>query len=283
MSRPSKPNHDTPSTSHSVFAEPHLNLPPPSSQPPSTPAGKDDALSYASPGTPSALDAYTHGAAAEPSVTGQADIPTPQESVWHEPALTPTATPPSELPYAQFLRDGKMQTSWFKSWAATCLVVLAAGPWAVLGAFWNASATPSQILSVTLFGPACEEVMKVAALSLLLERRPFFFHSGAQILFAGAACGLNFAVIENFLYLFVYIPKASSELWLWRWTICIALHVGCCSVTAIGLTRTWRRSLADSAPPSLGSTTPWLVAAILVHCLYNTAVLILEKTDILKF
>lgn len=263
-------------------------------------------VEYATPSTPSPADAHLHSVFSEPAITGLYGVPParvgeegvgnevvfsgralppePEASVWHEPALAVGAARPDELPYARFLREGSSHTSLLKSWMIVAALSLAAGPWAVFGAFWNASATYSQILATTLFGPTCEEVMKIAALTLALERRPYLFRSTSQIRLTGLAGGVCFAFIENLLYLYVYFPNASASLWVWRWSACVLLHTTCSMIAAQGLAGEWKAAMDSRSPLSLSASTPrWLLAAILLHVAYNTTMIVLEKTHLLEF
>ena len=45
---------------------------------------------------------------------------------------------------------------------------------------------------------------------------------------------------------------------VWRWTVCVLLHVGCTTLSGIGLTRVWRVThiAADAAERCLGITLP---------------------------
>ena len=124
-------------------------------------------------------------------------------------------------------------------------------------------------LAIAVAGPVAEELAKIAAPLMMLEKRPWLFSSGASLAGLCALSGLVFATIENLVYFFVYIQDPTPEIVLWRLFACTALHVACASLSGFGLARAWRRAAAarGAAEPSLA--TPWIVAAMAVHGAYN--------------
>ncbi len=93
---------------------------------------------------------------------------------------------------------------------------------------------------------------------------------------AVAASGLVFAVIENLLYLNVYIEDPTPEIRAWRWIACTILHVLCCLITSIGLVRIWRHTNKHATQPGFALGAPLLIAAVVVHGLYNLSALMIE-------
>jgi RsiW-degrading membrane proteinase PrsW (M82 family) len=158
---------------------------------------------------------------------------------------------------------------------------MAAGPWAVLGACFGAGGQDGlhallNVTAIVLVGPIMEEVMKAAAAGWAVETRPYWFTSAPAVIICCAAAGLSFSLIENLLYLNVYI--ADPEPWIawWRWTVCTALHTGCSTIAGLGLARVWRRTITTGTRPDLSAGTPWLIAAIVLHGLYNALAVALE-------
>lgn len=181
--------------------------------------------------------------------------------------------------YAAWLQDRVQNTPLSRTWWVTLLLLLAGGPWAVFGAFWNAGTMGA--LGMVVVGPAIEEVMKVALIALLLETRPYLLRSRTQVLLAAGGAGLAFAAIENALYLLVYIPNPTAEIIIWRWTVCVALHVGCSLVAGVGAAHAWHRTVTELRRPREPVTLFWLVLAIAIHGLYNGTVLVLELSGTL--
>ena len=199
-------------------------------------------------------------------------------SVWDEPVLDPAlaaAHPPDGLDYATWIERGRQRTSSAFTWALTAAAILLAGPFAVMGAMTTSGETAFALLRLTVFGPLAEEMLKVGLPLLVVERRPYWFRSSAQILFAAIGGSLAFAAIENLLYLNAYLADPSDLLVAWRWSVCVALHVGCSLLAGLGLTRMWRLLWQQRRRPRFGVAAPWFIAAIVIHGTYNLVALLL--------
>jgi len=160
-----------------------------------------------------------------------------------------------------------------KSALAIVLVALLGGPFAIIGAFL---ANVEGLLSTVVFGPTVEEVLKIGLLAILVETRPYLLSSSLQIRFAAFLSAFTFAAVENLLYIHVYIADPPDSLVLWRWTVCVALHVAATSIAAQGLVRAWTRSRETQKRPTLDHAYAWLFYAILLHAAYNFAVTVWE-------
>jgi len=195
-----------------------------------------------------------------------------EHTVWSEPALSvDLAGTPGEdqLTYPSWLKENIRETTFLKSWWITLLVALAAGPWGVAGAMADSGGSSFGLLMLAVFGPVAEEITKVAAALWVVEKRPFFFRSFGQILICAACGGLAFAAIENVIYTRVYFPEHTPEFSQFRWTVCVALHMGCSSIAGIGLVRIWRATMRDLSPPRLALGVPWFITAMVIHGVYN--------------
>ena len=160
-----------------------------------------------------------------------------------------------------------------RGWRLAFLLMLAGGPWAILGAFYAGGAG---LLAIVVWGPVSEEIMKVAILATIIEFRPFRFTSRAQIHLAAMGGGLGFAIIENLVYLNIYIPDPDDTIILWRWTVCVALHVGCSLVASLGIARMWSRSLTEVERPRMAIAFRSVLIAIVIHGTYNGLALALS-------
>ena len=181
----------------------------------------------------------------------------------------PACSAPAGAGYAEWLVKRREGAGVARPWAVTLGLALLAGPWAVVGAFYGSGETAFSILAIVVFGPVVEEMMKVAVATYVVEKRPYLFTSRAQIMFAGLAAGVAFASIENLLYLGVYIPHPTVGMVRWRWSVCVAMHVGCSLVASLGLARVWRDAWKRLARPRLTLAYPYLVAAVVIHGTYN--------------
>ena len=245
-----------PSTDPSVHAEPHLR----GDEPPLSPAP-----------APRGVPARSGG-------EGAASVE-PDASVWDEPVLSQElagAVPAEAMTYVRWCAEARARTSVARTWLVTVAVALLAGPWAVLGAFLSGQGGFGAVILVAVLGPCAEEVLKVSAPLCVVERWPFLFRYRVQIMLCAVLSGLVFAAIENVLYLYVYVPNPMPWLVLWRWTVCVALHTGCSLIAGLGVMRMWNVATARRTRPKASLALPALVAAIVLHGLYNATALVWE-------
>jgi hypothetical protein len=207
-----------------------------------------------------------------------------EHTVWDEPtAPIELAGPPGEdqVTYARWLVQKIAATPYEASLFTTAALVLLAGPWGIFGALWEGMTSGSAgagILAVVVFGPVTEEIMKIALALWIVEKRPYLFKSIWQILVAAAAGGLMFGVIENLMYLNVYVPGATLKLARFRWTVCTGLHISCSFVAGVGVARIWVHTMRTHTPPHLGRGMPWFATAMLGHGLYNLFATVAQST-----
>ncbi|MEX2607418.1 MAG: PrsW family glutamic-type intramembrane protease [Kiritimatiellia bacterium] len=198
---------------------------------------------------------------------------TPIESVWMEPSQQADGNP---RPYADWYATQKTRTTLLSSWRLTLLLSLIAGPLAVFSAFFTQGPGAGFLLLVVA-GPLIEEIGKIMGPLMVVERNPARFSTRSQILLCALASGLVFSIIENFLYLHVYIPDPSPSLIRWRWTVCVALHTGCSFIAGWGVTNIWSESDRTREPPKLETGAPLLITAVVLHGLYNFLALMLDS------
>ncbi|MFO7901358.1 MAG: PrsW family glutamic-type intramembrane protease [Pirellulaceae bacterium] len=118
------------------------------------------------------------------------------------------------------------------------LFVVAAGSLlAVPGVFAGMFINRTSFLGPIVAGPLMEEILKPAGIVILLTRRPYLKLKGIVGILAGAFSGLTFAAIENLIYLEIYVPEHDRRYVVWRWTVCVGVHVICSAVVGYGLAR----------------------------------------------
>lgn len=192
--------------------------------------------------------------------------------------------PSNATSYAVWLRARQAETSEAKSWGVAIVLALLGGPWAVITALMGADpmtfTAGAMLLLVVVFGPLTEEVMKVGLVLWAVETRPYLFRRVDQIQLATIGAALVFAVIENLIYLNIYIPNASLLMVLWRWTVCVALHIGCTLVATRGLVAVWQRATTESRRPQLDQGLRWIVIAAIIHAAYNFTAVALEYANV---
>ncbi len=176
--------------------------------------------------------------------------------------------------FADWLRIHQARVSEDQSWFITFAAAAIGGPQAIITVLLAMMAEYG-LMAVIVFGPVAEEVMKVGAVMMIVETRPYFFRHRIQIFLAALFSAFGFAVIENILYLNVYIPEPSAKMVLWRWTVCVMLHVGCTAIAVQGVARVWTATMTQGKSPDLGPAMRWLAAAIILHGCYNAVVTIL--------
>lgn len=208
----------------------------------------------------------------EPAHVGPARPDSEGPSVADEPGLTWRDLDPAEhQAYRHRLQEKLAGTPWWWKLGVVLAAAIAAGPFAVFGAFYKTLLGDGGfgIFAIVVVGPALEEVLKVACILWIVERRPWWVPGAWAILFVGATAGLVFAAIENVLYLRVYFPDHEPALATWRWTINVALHTGCSLMAAVGVAKIWKDVMQRGREAEISRGFPWLVAAIVTHGTYN--------------
>ncbi len=218
-----------------------------------------------------------------------------EHTVWDEPALSPELLPErsnDRLTYAKWLEQRIAATPASRTWWVTLAVVLASGPWGVLGSLLSGRSGLWGIVAVTVAAPVTEELMKVAAALWVIEKRPYLFRMPFQILLCTLAGGLAFAFFENLMYLRFHTSHFHdagstagyyAQYATWRWTVCTGLHATCSFFSGLGLARMWSHAVANRTRPQIAHAAPMIVAAMIGHGLYNAAVSVAELSGWLQF
>lgn len=258
--RPSKIDEPEPiSTNHSVFDEPWMK--PQSGSADASGGAYANGGSYSSGNAAPGHEAQLSAA----NATGEEA----ERSVWDEPGISSTLAgnvPDDAVTWYRWYCDQVALRNPIMPWLVTVGIAVTAGLLAIPGAMIF---TPTSMLAVVFAGPLTEEILKIALAIWVVEKRPWLFSSSAQILFCGLCAGLGFSIVENFIYLFVYIPNPTIEIAVWRWTVCVALHVGCSTIAAAGVAKIWHQFQVEQRMPQLIDGSRLLTAAIVIHGTYN--------------
>lgn len=250
-----------PSNDHSVFDEPHLTGEKFSNDPTESKAQRE-------------LESEKQ------TLEQQVD-----QSVWDEPGISPTLSgeiPQDEITYQKWLRLKEVSTSTGKTWLFAILFAFIAGPWALLGSIWGSGQSFFSAMLVIFFGPAVEEMMKIGTALLVVEKKPYLFKSPFQILICVLAGAVCFSVVENLLYLNIYIKDPSNSIIAWRWSVCVALHTGCSFFASLGLLKIWKTTQKHKTRPKVSLAFPYIVTAVIIHGSYNFLALILEVAGVFR-
>jgi len=172
-------------------------------------------------------------------------------------------------------------TSW-RWYALAPLIALAGGVFGIPAAMYN-EFLHGTILVAFVGAPIIEESLKPSGIYLLLGKRPEVLRSQLYTASLTALGGLAFALIENLLYLEVYWPHLSAEqgdpsssLVLWRYTVCVALHVTCSFIFGLGINEKLKASVKGEIK-FLSTGKRFFITAIVLHGLYNITAVILES------
>jgi hypothetical protein len=107
----------------------------------------------------------------------------------------------------------------------------------------------------------------------VVEVKPYLFKRVEQIQLATVGAAAIFAAVENVLYLNVYIPNPSVGDYLWRWTVCVAMHTGCTLIATRGIVAVWTQCVEQRRKPRIGQAASYIVTAAIVHGAYNAGVM----------
>ena len=201
------------------------------------------------------------------------------QSVWDEAGMSAELAgeiPSDALTWYRWYSKQVGATSGLQTWLTTLGVVLVGGVFAVFGTFATQSVFGGHLIGATVIGPTTEEIMKIALPLWLVEKRPWLYRHHIQILVSTWTSGMAFAAVENLVYLNIYVSNPSAELVIWRWTVCVLLHSGCSVIAGIGLCRIRRQFQRKRQMPALSDGARWILAAIVIHGIYNGIVTLLE-------
>jgi len=219
----------------------------------------------------------------EPARASTVPEATYEESVADEPSLSWRVIDRTAAPgFAEHLALMRRTVSPITQWLIVLGAAVVAGPFAVFGAFFKAAVGEHGwgYVAIVIVGPVIEEILKIVAAMWIVERKPWLIPNAGAILLIGVMGGLGFAAIENLMYLNVYFPDHGPGLAWWRWTVAVALHIGCSFLAACGVAKMWRAVLATRRPADLSVAFGWILAAILIHGGYNAFAVIIETVGI---
>ncbi|MAX27014.1 MAG: hypothetical protein CMJ19_21170 [Phycisphaeraceae bacterium] len=192
-----------------------------------------------------------------------------------------------ELGYASWLQYKAAQVSAIQSWLFLAVLAFVSGPLAIVGTLWQTVQVQSGLdvfglLGVIMIAPMIEEIMKVLAIALVAELKPYWVCTPGQIVICAALSGLGFAVIENAMYLLVYINHPTPAIIAWRWSVCVALHVGCSTIVGTGVANVWQRTMLTAQRPQVPFQLNRLTLAIIIHASYNALATLLELAGVFQ-
>lgn len=242
---------------------------------------------------PSAPDPSAHeSSGVEPSGS---ETPLPEPSATEPQAPEPPY--PTQSPASLVGGGTEPERTSYSRLGFTGVLVIAAGSLLAIPGVTVESVTAPLYFGPILAGPLLEEILKPAGLLILLGRDPQLRIAPIVGAVAGAFSGLVFAALENAVYFNIYNPDHSPEYAVWRWTVCVALHVLCSALVGYGLARARATPLepgeeyrlVGAAAPHLldeprersriyqGISLRLLVLAVVIHGTYNLFALMFQE------
>lgn len=182
--------------------------------------------------------------------------------------------------YSEWLDKQRQNKPASIGWMFAIGATLFGGLWAVVGTFTVTFITGSYggFLDMVMIAPFVEELLKISLVALAIEMRSYWITRPIQLWLAGLGSAFGFSAIENLIYLNIYFPDPSASLIAWRWTVCVALHVGCTAIAMIGMHKLYRSEASRNATMNFEVAMPFVILAMVVHGGYNLLALTLEMT-----
>lgn len=160
------------------------------------------------------------------------------------------------------------------------MISLLGGVFGILGAFYN-ELVHGSILVAFVGAPIFEEALKPIGVYFLLAKWPGVLRSRLFTAFLASLGGLSFAIVENFVYFTIYITEPSPQLILWRYTVCIGVHVICSFIFGLGINQKLLASIrGETRLLSYGKR--FFFTAIVLHSLYNISAPFLGSKFVLQ-
>ena len=123
--------------------------------------------------------------------------------------------------------------------------------------------------------------MKPAGVYFLLARWPEALTGRLFTALLAAIGGITFAVVENIIYLNVYFPEHSPDLLVYRYTVCLALHMVCSFIVGFGINQRLLDSVRGEIP-FLAGHKKYFIIPMVIHSLYNGVSVFIEAGGLVE-
>jgi RsiW-degrading membrane proteinase PrsW (M82 family) len=162
-----------------------------------------------------------------------------------------------------------------KKWHGLALLLaLVGGVFGILGAFLT-EVTHSSLLGAYFAAPIIEEALKPSGLYLMLAKWPRVLRNQFYIASLSALAGITFSLIENLVYLNIYIREPTPQLIVFRYTACVGIHAICSFIFGLGINQKFLASIrGETSFLSYGKR--FFFTAMVLHSLFNITVTILQ-------
>ena len=118
-----------------------------------------------------------------------------------------------EMTYAQWLAEHRARPSSWKAWLVAALVPVAGIPFAMMSALVTVDYV---VVPFIVIGPVLAEVLKIAVVLTVIERRSALVRSAGQIYLMALGTALVFAIVQNAVHLLVYFKNSPAGLVAYR-------------------------------------------------------------------
>ena len=139
------------------------------------------------------------------------------------------------------------------------------------------------LLAPVLVGPAIEEACKPLGLIFMLEKRPHWLRSRAEVVVMAVLGALVFATLENVMYVHVYHPDGGAGFVAFRYTVCTGMHLAASAIFGLGLAKLWQHMRREGGGFDIDRCLWYYAGAAVLHGAYNGTVILLEHAEVLKF
>ena len=186
--------------------------------------------------------------------------------------------------FAKLYAERRAATSPVTRFWVVLAAILVAGPLGILGALFGVlgggSIIAFAVLGSVVIGPLVEETVKAASALWLTEVKPWLVPAAWVLVVITVAGGLGFAVIENWVYLNIYIDDPTETIVRWRWIFGPTVHGIASLVAGIGVARAWTRIHTHGETRAIYLAGPYIAGAAVFHGAYNALALILEAAGV---
>ena len=160
------------------------------------------------------------------------------------------------------------------------LIALAGGVFGTIAAIAE-EANYGGYFGLFVAAPVVEEAIKPLGVYLLLAKWPHALRGRRYTAFLAALGGLAFALVENVLYLGVYLITEQSQavihdVMLWRCTVCLLMHAGCSFIVGFGINQKLLASVKGEIRFLKGNWKFFLIP-MAIHGSYNGLAFLLQN------
>jgi RsiW-degrading membrane proteinase PrsW (M82 family) len=154
------------------------------------------------------------------------------------------------------------------------LLALAGGVFGIFGAFFT-ELFHGSLLGAYFGAPIIEESLKPSGLYFMLAKWPRVLRNQFYTAGLAALAGIAFALIENLVYLHIYVKAPSHQLILFRYTACVGIHALCSFIFGLGIYRKLLASIRGEIN-FLSSGKRYFFTAMALHSLFNITVTVIQ-------